>query len=185
MEATLPNATKSQFRLNELSTRRPTSFLIEPEAEERHQIAIDLGIKALKKLRFSGELDPTGKSDWALTAELGATFVQDCVITLTPVTTRIDEEIQRKYIVDLPEIEQGEIEMPEDDTVEAAPEMLDLHAVMLEALALALPAYPRAAGADLGEANFAAPGVDPMTDADAKPFSGLKSLRDQLENKDK
>ena len=53
----------------------------------------------------------------------------------------------------------------------------------LGALALALPLYPRAEGADLAQAQFAGPGVTPMTDEDARPFAGLKDLRDKLDKK--
>ena len=49
-----------------------------------------------------------------------------------------------------------EVEMPEDDTVEPMPEVIDLAEVAAEALALALPLYPRAPGADFGQAVHAA-----------------------------
>jgi uncharacterized metal-binding protein YceD (DUF177 family) len=106
--------------------------------------------------------------------------VQPCVVTLAPVTTRIDIDITRRYSATHVEPEADEAEMPEDDTTEALPDRLDLTAVMLEALALALPDYPRAEGAELAERQFAAPGVAPMTDADAKPLAGLAALRDRL-----
>jgi len=47
---------------------------------------------------------------------------------------------------------------------------------MAEALALALPLYPRAPDADLGEAVFTTPGQAPMTHEAAKPFAGLADL---------
>ena len=141
--------------------------------------------RGVKKLRFTGSLSPQGRKDWSLLADLGATVVQDCVVTLDPVTTRIDEPVTRSYVAEIPEIEASEIEMPVDDTVEKLPETLDLALVMIEALALALPSYPRAAGADLTQAVFAEPGVTPMSDDDAKPFAGLGALRESLENKDK
>ncbi len=43
-----------------------------------------------------------------------------------------------------------EAEMPEDDTAEPLPEVIDPGAVMFEALALALPDYPRAPKAETG-----------------------------------
>jgi uncharacterized metal-binding protein YceD (DUF177 family) len=58
--------------------------------------------------------------------------------------------------------------------------VIDVSAVMAEALALHLPLYPRAGGADLGEAVFTEPGLAPMRDEDAKPFAGLAGLRDTL-----
>ena len=49
-----------------------------------------------------------------------------------------------------------------------------------EALSLAIPLYPRAEDATLGEAVFTEPGKQAMTDEDAKPFAGLASLRESL-----
>lgn len=181
----MPKLPKSQLRLSELATGKPTTFELVPNADERKAIAAELGIVGIKKLRFAGSLSPQGRKDWALSADLGATVVQDCVVTLDPVTTRIDEPLTRSYLAEMPEIEAAEIEMPVDDTAEELPETLDLAGVMIEALALALPPYPRSANADLSNAVFAEPGVVPMSDDDAKPFAGLGALRERLENKDK
>jgi uncharacterized metal-binding protein YceD (DUF177 family) len=70
--------------------------------------------------------------------------------------------------------------MPEDDALEPLPETLDLARVLSEALALAVPEYPRAEGAALGEAVFTAPGQRPMTDTEAKPFAQLAGLKGKL-----
>jgi len=173
------------MRLADLATRKPTAFELVPTAQERQAIAAELGITGVRKLRFTGALTPQGRHDWTLAADLGATVVQDCVVTLDPVASRIDEAISRSYLSQMPEIAAAEIEMPQDDTIEGLPETLDLAQVMIEALALALPPYPRSAGADLSQAVFAEPGVTPMSDDDAKPFAGLGALRESLENKDK
>ncbi|WP_375342458.1 YceD family protein [Yoonia sediminilitoris] len=176
---------QSHLRLADLPNRRPSPFSLTPTAEERRAIADALGIEGIKKLRFEGELSPLGQKDWGLQATLGATVVQACVVTLGPVTTRIDEDVSRTYLAEMPQVEGTEVEMPEDDTVEQLPETLDLAAVMIEALSLALPPYPRADGAMLEQTVFADPDVSPMTDDDAKPFAGLGALRDSLEKKDK
>ena len=73
--------------------------------------------------------------------------------------------------------------MPEDDSVEELGDEIDLEAVMLEALSLALPTYPRKDGVELGEAQVAAEGVTPMTDEDSKPFAGLADLREKMQKK--
>ncbi|MEL6685167.1 MAG: DUF177 domain-containing protein [Pseudomonadota bacterium] len=181
----MPPLPKSHLRLADLATRKPTVFELVPTADERKAVAEALSIVGIKKLRFAGELVPQGRTDWVMSADLGATVVQNCVVTLDPVTTRIDEAVARSYVADLPEIAASEVEMPDDDTVEALPETLDLAAVMTEALSLALPPYPRSEGADLSNAVFAEPGVTPMTDDDAKPFAGLGALRESLEKKGK
>ncbi|MBF9058818.1 DUF177 domain-containing protein [Rhodobacterales bacterium HKCCSP123] len=161
-----------------------TDFEITPDAETRAGLAADLGLLGLRKLRLAGRLVPDGKQDWRLEASLGATVVQPCVVTAEPVTTRLDEPVTRRYLADMPEPEGEEVEMPEDDSTEPLPATLDLMAVLAEALALALPQYPRAEGAELGEAVFAAPGVAPMTDEDARPLAGLAALRDRLAGSD-
>jgi uncharacterized metal-binding protein YceD (DUF177 family) len=155
-------------------------FTLEPDADARRAAAARLGIDAVRKLRFEGTLAPEGTRDWRLEARLGATVVQPCVVTLAPVTTRIDTVVLRAYLADFVEPEEDEAEMPEDETQEPLPDRLDLADVMLEALALALPDYPRAEGAELGGAAFAEPGVKPITDEDARPLAGLAALRDLL-----
>lgn len=170
----------------ELSAKRPYRFEIVPEAEMRAALARDLGIEAVRKLRFTGTISAEGRRDWRLDATLGATVVQPCVVTLAPVTTRIEAQITRRYLAEPPALSEdaeGEIEMPEDDTVEELGSEIDLGAVLHEALALNLPLYPRVEDADLGEAVFAAPGVAPMRDEDAKPFAGLADLRSRLAGK--
>ena len=170
------------LHLRSLPRSRQHDVLLEPDAAERADIATELGILGVKKLRFSGALEPRGKADWHLKATLGATVVQACVVTLDPVTSRIDEDVERSYLANPPALpEAAEVEMPEDDTAEALPETLDLKAVMVEALSLALPAYPRSDGAVIEGGQVAEPGVAPMSDEDAKPFAGLKDLRDKLE----
>ncbi len=173
----MPSTTLSLSRLGRAA---PTAFSVEPDAEARKALAEALDLRGLRKVRLVGEVRPEGKADWRLEAKLGATVVQDCVVTLEPVTTRIDAPVTRSYRVDLPEPSGEEMEMPEDDTIEPLPTSLDLAQLLSEALALAVPDYPRAEGVELGEAVYAAPGVIPMTDEEAKPLAGLASLRDQL-----
>lgn len=173
------------MRLADLPTKRATTFELKPTAPERAAVAEALGITGVKKLTFTGTLAPQGKSDWTLAAKLGATVVQPCVVSLDPVTSRIDEDVARSYVAALPEFDDSEVEMTTDEKVDPLPNTLDIAAVMIEALSLALPTYPRASDAELGTMAFAAPGVTPMTDDDAKPFAGLGALRESLEKKDK
>ena len=170
--------TPKRLRLADLTTR--AEFELVPDAKERQALAEALGLIALKKLRFAGVLSPDSERDWRLDGVLGATTTQSCVATLAPVTTRIDEPVIRRYMA-APSPEGEEMEMPEDDTIEPIPAEVDLSRVMAEALALALPAWPRAADADPVELRFAAPGISPMSDNDAKPFSSLKTLKDRLD----
>lgn len=173
---------QGQFRVASLATRHPTRFELSPDAEARAALAQELGLSGLRKLSFRGEIAPSGKRGWTLTADLGATVVQPCVVTLEPVTTRIDTKVLRRFDPNPTPVQAGsELEMPEDDSVEPLGDVISVDSVMIEALSLALPSYPRAADADLGEANFAEPGIAPMSDEDAKPFAALQSLRDKFD----
>lgn len=170
------------LRLSDLSNRSETEIILGPSSDQRAAIAEELGLTGLRKFRFAARLAPHGHSDWRLTGDLGATVVQDCVVTLAPVSTRIDETVSRRYLADYVPPEGGtEVEMPDDDTAEPLPAAIDLYAVAIEALALALPPWPRAEGVALEETAFAAPGIAPMRDEDAKPFAGLAALRDKLD----
>ena len=184
MDTPVAEKAPTQFRMADLATRKATPFDIMPDASTRAAMAQDLGIIDIRKLRLRGEIAPQGGKDWHLTATLGATVVQSCVVTLEPVVTRMDEPISRTYVANFEEPDAAEAEMPEDDTVEPIPTTLDLEALLAEALSLALPPFPRVEGAELGALNYAAEGTTPMSDEDAKPFAGLGALKAALENKE-
>lgn len=183
MDTPVADKAPTQFRMADLATRKDTTFTLSPDAEARKAMAAALGIRDIRKLRFDGTIAPQGGRDWHLTATLGATVVQDCVVTLEPVVTRIDEPLTRTYLSNFEYPGGAEAQMPEDDTVESIPAVLDLDVLLSEALSLALPAFPRAADAELGEAIYAQDGATPMSDEDAKPFAGLGDLKAALEAK--
>lgn len=168
------------LRVADLAQNRPTQFELRPDAAQMQALADELGLNGLRKLSFTGQIKAQGKRDWVLTGRLGATVIQPCVVTLDPVTTRIETDVRRTYLSEMPEIDASEVEMEEDDTIDQLGAFIDPAVVMAESLALALPLYPRKEGADLGEAVFTEPGQAPMRDEDARPFAGLSGLRDTL-----
>lgn len=175
-----PARTGPILRVADLAKGEIREIEVMPDADTLRGIARALDLVDLRKLRFTGQLSPLGKRDWRLTGHLGATAVQTCVVTLAPVTTRVEEDVARNWVSDF-EVPQGdEVEVPETVDDEPLGAEIDVGSVIIEALALALPAYPRADGAALGDAAFTAPGETPMTDEDVKPFAGLAALRDKL-----
>lgn len=162
-----------------LSHRKPTRFALDPDAAGRAAMAAELGLLSLSRLSFRGELTPVGRADFDLTADLQAEVEQPCSVTLAPVPARIAEKVHRRLAADQATPEGDEVEVTDDET-DPLPEVIDLTAMALEALSLALPPYPRAPGAELGEAVFAAPGVAPLKEADLRPFAGLAGLADKL-----
>lgn len=171
--------------LKTASITRPHSFDLVPDADARAALAASLGINGIRKLRFAGSVVPDGKADLALEATLGATVVQDCGVTGAPVVTRLDEPVLRSYLAEMEMPDADEVEMPEDDAVDPLMPELDLSEVMAEALALHLPPWPRAEGVEPVNLTVTEPGKAPMSDEDAKPFAGLKALKDAMEKKGK
>lgn len=167
------------YRVAELASRKPTRFTQTPDAAALVRIATSIGIVSVNDLVMRGEIRPLGRNDWALDAQISATVTQDCVVTLAPVSTAVSEPVQRRYLSDIAEPVGEETETPEDDTVEALTDVIDVGAVMLEALALALPLYPRAKDAELGTTIFTEPGAEPLTDEALRPFAGLADLMKQ------
>lgn len=176
------------LRIADLNERRPTRFELTFDAAQIRQFAEELDLISLKKLRFTGELTAKGRDQWELTADLGATVQQNCVISFVPVTTRIDEKITRRYVPEaiFEQVADDEeiAEASGDDAMDILPAEIDLVDVFRETLVLALPDYPRAEGVELGERVFSEEGVKPMQDADAKPFARLAALKEKMEKGD-
>tara|TARA_R110002094_G_scaffold133924_1_gene126315 strand:- start:1740 stop:2291 length:552 start_codon:yes stop_codon:yes gene_type:complete len=182
MSRTPPSPTA--LRVADLSQNVENAFALRPDAETAKNLAQILELSALRKLSFVGRIVSMGKTDWQIEARLGATVVQPCVVTLEPVTTRIDTNVVRRFIHDFSDPDEPEAEMPDDETSEPLGQWIDPAIVMQEALALAVPDYPRKDDAELGQLVYTKPGEAPMTDEDARPFAGLANLKDQLKKGD-
>lgn len=176
MPAPTPNT--QRLRVAHLNPRAATPFLLTPDESTRKAIAEELQISDLPKLSFQGEIRARGGDAWALTGQLRARVVQPCVITLKPVRTGIDEPVERVFSPHLRPPEEEEVEMP-DETLEPLGQFIDLSAVMIEALALALPQYPRARDAALGDSA-----IEDDTPDTKKPFAGLDKLLGGLSEPD-
>ena len=101
-------------------------------------------------------------------------MVQTCVVTLDPVTTRIDQPVRRTWLPDAaPPRAEIVVAPDEDDEIEPLGDRIDLGLVAIEALALALPAYPRKPGATLGPVRRA----PAKPDEDASPSPSRRSRR--------
>lgn len=168
------------IRVAGLDPSRGAGFALRPDAAGNAALAGELGLLGLRKLSFRGTVTAEGKRDWRLSGQLGATVTQACVVSLAPVTTRLEVAVERLFVAGLQTPGAEEAEMPEDDTREPLGAEIDPGAVMVEALSLALPDYPRAKGAETGEAVFAEDGVTPLRDEDTRPFAGLAGLREAM-----
>ncbi len=171
------------IELASIRDRDEFAFDIRPEPAEAESLARFLGAVSVRRMRFAGRLTALAPKGWRLEARLGATVVQPCVVTLDPVRTRIDQDVERRF---LPVSGDTTVEVTidgEDDEVEPLGPRIDLGLVAIEALALALPAYPRRPGAILAPDAFAARGGRASVETEAKPFAALAALRDKLGNR--
>lgn len=164
------------LRRSQLAGRRPTAIDLAPDAAGRARIAGELGLLDLPQVRLRGRLAPAGRADFTLDALLEANVVQPCVVTTAPVTTEIREPVVRRYLADWQEPDGEEVEIPEDDTIEPLGSEIDVGAVLVEALALALPLYPRAAEGAQEDAGAASADPEEPPVGRTRPFAGLADL---------
>lgn len=167
-----------RLRVADINPHRPVEVDIAPDAALRAKLAEALDLTALPMLRLRGRLVASGAEDWVLEARMEAEVVQPCVVSLRPVTSHLDEELHRRWTPDLPEPDGDEVEMGEgDDEVDALGPVIDLGAVLAEALALALPPWPRAKDAEMpaaaGDDGGQAVNGD---DEGRRPFADLARL---------
>lgn len=167
------------YRSGAVSGRKTIRFTFAPDQAARAAIAQVLGLLDLPEFVLKGELQPKGRIDVALRADLTALVVQPCSVSMAPVTSRLSDRVERNYRHDFEDPKGDEVEMLGDDA-ESLPEVIDVAAVAIEALALALPLYPRAKGVDLGALVATPPGAVPLTDEALKPFAGLAGLADLM-----
>jgi uncharacterized metal-binding protein YceD (DUF177 family) len=152
-------------------------FDLAPDAAEINDLTVLFAANRLSKVRFKGTIRPFGKSEWEMSGHLGATVVQPCVVTLAPVTTRIETDVHRLFVREIIVGEDVEIDPEDDVDLELLGPIIDLGLIATEELALAIPEYPRAPGADLESVIGDQLGDAAKSD---KPFDALKSLRDRL-----
>ncbi len=161
--------------------RANTAFAFDeaPGEAEAEAIREAIGLRGLRKMRFQGEISPLGKRGWRVTGVLGASVTQECVVSLEPIKTRIETPVSLRFLPD----SMIEHETPEDileDDIEELTPIIDLGAIAVEMLLLALPEYPRIQTAEPLQVTAAPPGADPIKDEDTKAFAGLGALRDKL-----
>ncbi|MCQ0970332.1 DUF177 domain-containing protein [Paracoccus sp. TK19116] len=165
-----------RLRVAHLNPRSETPFDIAPDEDARAAMAEELDIIAVPQVQLTGAVAPHSGEAWALDAKLTARVVQPCVVTLEPVETAIEQTVRRVYSPHVTDPEDELAEMP-DEEVEPLGQNIDLGAVLIEELALALPLYPRADGATYAPTGEGAGSSDAEPVAETRrPFAGLGKL---------
>jgi uncharacterized metal-binding protein YceD (DUF177 family) len=154
--------------------------VIEANADECRALAERFGVLGIAALKAELTIRRLGPALVRLEGRLTAEVSQQCVITLDPVESAIDERFAVTYAGSLPH-EEGAT-LPFHDDNEEGPDPLDGTAIDLgetvsQQLAVSLDPYPRAPGASLEKIlprRAAAP------DEPAGPFAVLAALRKRM-----
>jgi hypothetical protein len=150
-------------------------FMLRADEAVRASISRESGLLEMPHLDATFEVERRGKAGLRVIGRVTATVVQACVVTLEPVTSEVDEEID---LVFLPESEH-DVASPVNieiaaDRADNAPEILvggalDLGALATEFLVLGIDPYPRKAGIE-----FESP---TLSQAEHGPFAALAALK--------
>ena len=179
------------FRIAELGNRELTLEL-EADADERVALAGRFGLVALTSLRVEARL--RWRRDGVLlrlSGHLQAALVQNCVVTLEPFSSTVEEKFSLLYRphAGLYRSHAGQSEGAgaapdgEEEAENLDSDSLDVGEAVAEELALAIDPYPRNPGADLDSEPFVVgkegysdrgEGAEAITN---KPFEGLAALK--------
>ncbi len=156
---------------------------LEADADERAALARRFGLLALDSLTAKVGLTPVDGGLVRVHGTLAAKVTQACVVTLEPVTTRVEGSFQRLYGTDAPEEAGGLIA---DADAEESPEpfthgAVDVGEAVAEQLALELDPFPRAPGAAFDGFSNGSKSVGDDDTGDAGPFAVLARLKEKPE----
>lgn len=145
---------------------------IEANEAERQAIASIAGLRDLPRLAASFDLVPAGDGQVLVRGRVQATVGQTCVVTLDPLTSEIDEQVDVTFA---PAVEQVPARPDSDEDTEDPPEPIvngeiDLGSLAAEFLILGLDPYPRKPGVAFE------PVIQPADPAD-HPFAALATLK--------
>jgi hypothetical protein len=156
-----------------------TPFRISADPDELVALARYLDVDRIDRLSLAGFIAPTGRDGWRVRGRLVAKIEQSCVVTLAPLRSRHDAEIERFYLPGnriKPEHEVL-VSLDDDDAPDPFTDCIDPAQLAIESLALMIDPYPRAEGAKLGQFSVAAPGITPLPDKASQPFASLAVLK--------
>ncbi|WP_321503243.1 DUF177 domain-containing protein [Breoghania sp.] len=153
------------------------------DADEREALRENCGLITVSRMEAHFTVKPWRKTGYSVIGRVTADVEQACVVSLEPVSQRVDEEVSVKF-VPLREAEKW-VQAPDEDgeivvDVEAddPPDFfegnaIDLGALAAEYFALGLDPYPRAPGVSFEAALEA---EEAGQDDRRKPFAGLKDM---------
>jgi uncharacterized metal-binding protein YceD (DUF177 family) len=140
------------------------------DAAVRAAAAKAAGVNAVTRLEATFDLHHHGRDGLHVAGTVEATVRQTCVVTLDPVDNELSEAVDLVFSATVPKSADETVGIVDGDGPEPlANGVVDLGAVAIEFLILAIDPYPRKPGA-----VFQPPASG---DAEAKPFAALEALK--------
>jgi len=169
--------------------RDPMHFTLEPDEDQRADLAKRLEIVAVPFLKASGELVRQEKGNRIeLSAKFEAEAVQACGLTLAPVPQKIEQSFTMCYTFNKADATLDDAEyvvsLEEADLPELIEDgQIDVVQAVMEQLALALDPYPRAEDADKSDSAKYVQQSEVVSEAEElethRPFANLKELMER------
>jgi hypothetical protein len=153
---------------------------LSPDSTTRATMANLAGVAGLPRLEAQFDLTRHGREGLRVVGRVAATVEQNCVVTLEPMQSQIDEAVDLTFLPSLGSVDSGAAEQIHTLDGDERPQTLengtlDLGALAMEFLLLGINPYPRKAGV-----VFDAPSVG---DPEARPFAALAALKKNLGEK--
>lgn len=129
---------------------------LEAKESERAQLAKRFGLLEVPMLVAKLSVHPA-RADQTIevTGYFTAAIVQQCVVTLEPITNHIEQELKVLFAApELLELGAGPSDMNEEDMEPIRDGAIDLGELVAQNLGIALDPYPRKAGVGLLEASY-------------------------------
>ena len=146
------------------------AVVLSADAAVRTAAAKAAGVDAVTRLEATFDLHHHGRDGLHVTGTVEATVRQTCVVTLDPVENELSEAVDLVFSPSSPPGSGETIEITDGDGPEPlANGVVDLGAMAIEFLILAIDPYPRKPGAVF---------QPPVSgDPEAKPFAALEALK--------
>jgi hypothetical protein len=151
-----------------LSKEEPFAF--EADEAERAALAEALDLAGLDSLSAEGTMRPWRGEGVRITGTVRAALRQNCVVSLEPVATRVEEAFDVRLHPDVVESADVDVDPEAPDPPERlGSEVVDVGAIALEHFVLGIEPYPRAPGV-----AFEPPHEE---DGEPSPFAVLGTLK--------
>ncbi len=115
-------------------------FNFQPKKQILNNLAESMKVLEFNRVNFSGHVAQNELSQWHLSASLKFHVIQECVVTLEPVTSFIKSKVERVYIDNSSKSIESK---PSEIEYEKFEETLNLMDILFEEISLNTPEYPK------------------------------------------